>query len=267
MFQDVDETLRALLMADVPIKRGEVDVVFDRPTREWSSRLTRPALNAFLYDIRERVDLDIITRDGNGRAVRQRPPRRLDLVYLLSAWTTEPDDEHRILARVLASMYRQDKIAPELLHGDLKAATVPVLARVPRPDEVSKPAEVWGGVGNDLHASLTWVWTVPLDVFKPAAGPLVRTAEIRIGPSGQPADVVLLEVGGRVHRKGDRLSPVPGARIQVLGTAHEAVADEAGQFSFRNLPAGEYRWRVEAPGARAREHKVVVPSPAYDIEI
>src|SRR5512134_308660 len=111
MFQDVDETLRAVLVADVPIKRNEVDLSFDRPTRDWSSRLTRPTLNAFLYDIKERLDLkdevDIITRDGNGRAVRQRPPRRLDLIYLLSAWTTEPDDEHRILARVLASMYRQ----------------------------------------------------------------------------------------------------------------------------------------------------------------
>jgi hypothetical protein len=271
MFQDVDETLRAVLTADVPIKRGEVDLAFDRPTRDWSSRLTRPALNVFLYDIRERMDLkdevDVITRDGNGRAVRQRPPRRLDLVYLLSAWTTEPDDEHRILARVLASLYRQDKIAPELLQGDLKGATVPVLARVPRPDEFGRPAEVWTGVSNDLHASLTWVWTVPLDVFKPAVGPLVRTAEIRIGPSGQPADVVLVEVGGRVHRKGDREAAVAGARIQVVGTAHEALADEAGQFSFRNLPAGEYRWRVEAPGSRPREHRVVVPSPAYDIEV
>jgi hypothetical protein len=271
MFQDVDETLRAVLVADVPIKRNEVDLTFDRPTRDWSSRLTRPTLNAFLYDIRERVDLkdevDLITRDANGRAVRQRPPRRLDLVYLLSAWTTEPDDEHRILARVLASLYRQDKVAPEYLQGDLKAAALPILARIPRPDEVSKPVEVWSGVSNDLHASLTWVWTVPLEVFKPAVGPLVRTAEIRIGPTGQAADVVLVEVGGLVHRKGDRQAPVPGARIQVLGTAHEAVADEAGQFRFRNLPAGDYRWRVEPPGGRPREHQVAVPSPAYDIEV
>ena len=112
MFQDVDETLRAVLVADVPIKKNEVDLAFDRPTRDWSSRLSRPTLNLFLADIRERIDLkddvDIITRDENGKAVRQRPPRRVDLAYLVSAWTTESDDEHRILARVLASMYRTE---------------------------------------------------------------------------------------------------------------------------------------------------------------
>src|SRR5829696_8156885 len=142
MFQDVDETLRAALIADVPIKKNEIDVAFDRPTREWSSRLTRPTLNLFMADIRERVDLkddvDIITRDGSGKAVRQRPPKRVDLAYLVSAWTTEPDDEHRILARVLSSMYRQDKIPAELLQGDLKSATLPVIARVPEPEQSLK---------------------------------------------------------------------------------------------------------------------------------
>jgi hypothetical protein len=188
MFQDVDETLRAALIADVPIKKNEIDVAFDRPTRDWSSRLTRPTLNLFMADIRERVDLkddvDIVTRDEAGKAVRQRPPKRVDLAYLVSAWTTEPDDEHRILARVLSSMYRYDTIPPELLQGDLKNSKMPVLARVPEPEQSLKGQDLWGALGNDLHASLTWTWTVPLDVFKPSTGPLVRTAEIRVGPSG-----------------------------------------------------------------------------------
>lgn len=271
MFQDADETLRAVLVADVPIKRNEVDIVFDRPTRDWSSRLTRPTLNAFLYDVRERADLkddvDIISRDANGRAVRQRPPRRVDLFYLLSAWTTEPDDEHRILARVLACMYRQDKIAAGHLQGDLKSATYPILARVPKPEDASRASEVLSGVGNDLHAGLNWVWTVPLDVYKPFVGPLVRTAEIRIGPTGEPVDAILIEVGGLVHRKGDPLAGMAGVRVQVVGTGHEAVSDAEGKFRLPNLPAGAYKWRVEAPDGKAREHKITVPSPAYDIEV
>ena len=271
MFQDVDGTLRAVLMADVPIKKAEVEIAFDRPTRDWSSRLSKPTLNLFLFDVRERADLKddvpIVTRDGNGRAVKQRPPRRLDLSYLVSAWTTEPDDEHRILARVLASMYRQDIISLEVLQGDLKAATMPVMARVPPPDNVYKPHDLWGALSNDLHASLTWIWTVPLDVFKPSVGPLVRTAEIRIGPSGEPADIVLVQVGGLVHRKGDSLAGIPGVRVTVLGTGHTTETDAQGQFSFSNLPAGDYRWRVEPPGGKAREHKMVVPAEAYNIEV
>ena len=271
MFQDVDETLRAVLVTDVPIKKNEVDIAFDRPTRDWSSRLSRPTLNLFLADIRERVDLkddvDIITRDENGKAVRQRPPKRVDLAYLVSAWTTEPDDEHRILARVLASMYRTDKIGPDFLQGELKNTNLPILARVPEPEQSLKGQDLWGALSNDLHASLTWTWTVPLEVFKPSVGPLVRTAEIRIGPTGQPRDVALVQVGGLVHAKGDRTAGVAGARIQVLGTAFEAVSDEEGQFNFRNLPAGDYKWRVQPPDGKAREHKVVVPAADYDIEV
>jgi hypothetical protein len=271
MFQDVDETLRAVLQADVPIKRNEVDISFDRPTREWSNRLTRPTLNVFLYDIKERIDLrnDVptITRDVDGRAVRQMPPRRVELSYLLSAWTTETDDEHRILARVLASMYRQTNISPENFKGDLKGVNLPVVTHIPAPADASRPSEVWSGVSNDLHASLTWVWTVPLDVFRPSTGPLVRTAEIGVRPIAEPADLVFLQVGGLVHRKGYPLAGVPGVKVTVLGTAFEAVSDADGRFHFMNLPAGTYKWRVEAPGSKAREHSVAVPSPNYDVEV
>jgi len=271
MFQDVDETLRAILMADVPIKKGEVDIAFDRPNRDWSSRLSRPTLNLFLFDVRERAelkdDVPVITRDAGGRAVRQRPPRRLDLSYLISAWTTEPDDEHRILARVLASMYRQEIISTDVLQGDLKLATLPIMARVPPPDDVYKPHDLWGALSNDLHASLTWIWTVPLDVFKAETGPLVRTAEVRVRAAGEPLDVQLVQVGGMVRRKGDRLTGVAGTRIEVVGTRHRAETGQDGRFNFDNLPAGEYQWRIEPPGGKAREQKVTVPSPDYDIEV
>ena len=271
MFQDVDETLRVVLLADVPIKKAEVDIAFDRPNRDWSSRLSKPTLNLFLFDVRERAelkdDVPIITRDASGRAVKQRPPRRLDLSYLVSAWTTEPDDEHRILARVLASMYRQELINRDMLQGDLKLATLPIMARVPPPDDVYKPHDLWGALSNDLHASLTWIWTVPLDVFKPETGPLVRTSEVTVGPIGQPLDVRLVRVGGMVRRKGDRLAGVAGTLIEVLGTAHRAETGDDGRFNFDNVPAGEYKWRIETPGGKSREQKVVVPSPDYDIEV
>jgi hypothetical protein len=272
MFHDVDETLRAVLVTGVPIQKNEVDIAFDRPTRDWSGRLARPALNAFLFDIREREDLKddvpVITRDGNGRAVRSTPPKRIDLAYLLTAWTTEPDDEHRVLGRVLACMYRQDRIAPELLQGDLRHTPYPVLTRIPKPDQLIKPNDLWSSLDNDLHTPLVWVWTVPLEVFKPTVGPLVRTSEIRVGAVGAPEpDVRLLEVGGRVHRRGDALAGVAGARVSVVGTAHSAETDANGEFRFRNLPAGRYRWRVEPPGGKPRETAVVVPSASYDLEV
>ena len=185
MFDDVDETLRDLLIEDVPIERAEIDISFERPTRDWSSRISKPTLNLFLFDIRERVDFRDdtwkVTRVVNGRAIQERGPRRVDMSYMVTAWTKEPDDEHRILAVVLACMYRQAKIDVSYLHGDLAEAEVPVLARSMPPDYLMKPADYWGVVNNDIHASLTWVITVPLIAFRPFGGPIVRTREISLG--------------------------------------------------------------------------------------
>ena len=50
MIADVDEVLRRLLVQEIDIKGNEVDIVFDMPKREWSSRLSKPTINLFLYE-------------------------------------------------------------------------------------------------------------------------------------------------------------------------------------------------------------------------
>ena len=57
MIADLDETIKQLLVKDMPIKNGEIDVKFDQPKREWSAKLTKPTVNFFLYDVRENADL------------------------------------------------------------------------------------------------------------------------------------------------------------------------------------------------------------------
>ena len=104
MFHDLDEALRQLLVREMPIRNGEVDIRFDQPTREWSARLSRPTLNLFLYDLRENLKLRAsqqwtITRNKDGSATQRRTPARMDLHYMLTAWAREADDEHNLLAR------------------------------------------------------------------------------------------------------------------------------------------------------------------------
>ncbi len=53
MLADLDETLRQLLIAELPVKNGELDISFDLPKRDWSSRISKPTVNLFLYDVRE----------------------------------------------------------------------------------------------------------------------------------------------------------------------------------------------------------------------
>ena len=271
MFNDVDETLREVLIADVPIKKTEIDIAFDRPTHEWSSRLTKPTLNLFLYDIREREELKddtpIIIRDENGRASKQTPPRRIDLAYIITAWTKEADDEHRILGGVLACMYRTNVIDAKYLQGNLKLSTYPVLTRVTAPTEIFNPHDLWGVIDNEIHASLSWIITAPLDVFRPVVGPLVRTKEIRVGEFAEAPREGLLQIGGFAYRKGSPLSTLPGVKIAIANTAFEAETDAQGKFTFANVPAGEYAFRIQPPTGKAREQKIVVPAPSYDIEV
>lgn len=271
MFNDLDETLRQLLIADVPLDPREVDIAFDRPTREWSSRLSKPTLNLFLFDIRERVDFRddswTISRSAEGKAERKRPPRRVDVAYFVTAWAREPADEHRLLAGVLACMYRQAAIAPDFLQGELQKSVVPVLARTTMPDHLAKPYELWGVLDNELRASLTWVSTVPLDVFAPRTGPMVRTVELGFQREGEGWRESFLRVGGVAHARGNQAVGIPNARIRVEGTALETWTDEEGRFNFPRLLPGEYKLTLEGPGGLSAAQPVTVPSESYDIPV
>lgn len=271
MFHDVDESLRALLVADVPIRNNEVDIAFDRPTRDWASRLSRPTLNLFLYDIRERTDLrddvPVITRDKTGQFVRRTPPKRMDLAYFVTAWTKEPDDEHRILGRVLACLYRHSEIPADHLHNGLRHAEHPTLLRVTDPNELINPHDLWGVLDNELRAPLSLIVTAPLEVFAPEVGPLVRTTEFTIAAFDQPPDARWISVGGLVHKKGDATQTFAAAQVRIVQNGRQTETDETGRFRFANLPPGDYTWRVTLPTGQTLERAVRVPTANYDVEV
>jgi len=271
VFNDVDESLRKLLVADVPVERNEIDISFDRPTREWSSRLSKPTLNLFLLDVREltqyRNEVEHIERTAEGLVRKTRPNRRVDMTYLVTAWAREPEDEHRILARVLACMFRQYRVAEEHLQGLLLDAPEFLLVRVAPPDFLVKPADFWGVMDNEMRPNLTWVVTAPLNAFAPVEGPLVRTAAIRFQERGANWSEEVSHIGGVVYRNGDRTAGVGNVRISVDGTALSETTGDDGRFVFRGPPAGERTWRIVAPDGTTHERQVTVPADTYDLEL
>jgi hypothetical protein len=42
MINDLDETLKQLLIKEMPIENNEVEVKFDLPKRKWAAKLHRP---------------------------------------------------------------------------------------------------------------------------------------------------------------------------------------------------------------------------------
>ncbi len=201
MFYEVDEALRALIRADVD-GASQVDLAFDAPTREWSSRRNAPTINLYLYDIREDLRRRgrglVNTYDERGMVVERRhPPRHFKATYLITAWTQRPEDEHRLLSTLLYAFLRNETIPQELLSGRLAEIGLPVTISValPPPEDRSF-ADVWSALGGELKPSLDVVVTAPVDDGRRySVGPPVE-GEIAVGIS----DGVRSEGPRRRHR-------------------------------------------------------------------
>ncbi|MGH3695381.1 MAG: DUF4255 domain-containing protein [Pseudonocardiaceae bacterium] len=180
MFNEVDEALRTLVRAEA-VTSSDIDVVFDAPTKEWSSRRNSPTINLYLYDIREdlrRRERGLINSyDDRGMIVsRRQPPRHFKVSYLITAWTQRPEDEHRLLSALLYCFLRNETLPAELLSGALAEVGLPVTLSVALPPPEDRAfADVWSALGGELKPSLDLVVTAPVDGGRPLpAGPPVQ---------------------------------------------------------------------------------------------
>ncbi len=187
MIHEVDAALRALLVRDV-LDGSDVEVRFDAPTKDWASRRNRAALNLFLYDLREAAGQrrygEVPVRDADGVVVGRRPfPRRFTLSYLVSAWTANAEDEHRILSSALACLVRTDQLDGTLLTGSLAEAGETVQVAVATPEPERRSAEIWPALGGELKPAIDLVVTAPLwaDVVAAAGPPVLEPLRLRAG--------------------------------------------------------------------------------------
>src|SRR5690606_33393474 len=136
---------------------------------------------------------------------------------------------------VLACLYRNQRVPPEHLQGSLRDTTLPVLLRAMPPDHVHKSVDFWGVMDNELRASLTWVVTVPLDVFAPISGPAVLTKEILVGPRDEAERRQMFQVAGFAYRAGEPAETLAGIPVSVVGSGLATVTDSDGRFTFSGI--------------------------------
>ncbi|MFI1829784.1 DUF4255 domain-containing protein [Streptomyces sp. NPDC020412] len=187
MIHEVDDVLKGLLSGGALAGSG-IDVAFDAPTRNWAARRNAPTINAYLYDIREDVSRrqrgHLPVRDEGDMTVRHRQaPRWFRLSYLLTAWTRQPQDEHRLLSAVLATLLPREMLAPRDLPGSLGALglTVPLTVAGGQVESRSL-ADIWSALGGELKPSLDLVITAPF-VAGPdfdAGPPVTEGAAVRL---------------------------------------------------------------------------------------
>ena len=189
MLQDLDATLAALLQAELSVQN--VAISFAPPDDQFPpSGVSLPAIDFFLYDIREDHDLRLnqwdLERGADGMTTRKRPPVRVTCSYLITSWpsSSAPDpaqDEHRLLGEVMKVLLRHRTIPDGYLRGELAGQEPPLPARIVAEVQLHSLGELWQAMGGKPKAALHYAVTISVDVFEPAeVGPAVTDKIITI---------------------------------------------------------------------------------------
>lgn len=187
MLHDFDKTLEKLLISEGKLDSNEIDVSFEQPTSDWSSRLSRPTLNCWCFDLRENIKLRQPDRgyggQPNGNAIRiVSPPRRVDVSYLVTAWARKVEDEHLLLWRALATLKRVTSIEPSQCEGSLRYSefSIPVTVADMSANPVNL-VDLWSVMDNQMRLGFIMTATLDLDLQLSLDVPLVLEATIKVG--------------------------------------------------------------------------------------
>jgi hypothetical protein len=179
MIDDLDRTVEELLTRELaPALVEQVDISFAAPDSDFPpSSVTLPAVDLFLYDVRENTELRSAAwiverqfeRKPNGeiaeRAIKQRSPVRVDCSYLITAWSSESSttralDEHRLLSEVMKVLLRHPTLPEVLLQGALKGQEPPLPATTLQPGRLQSVGEFWQALGGKPKAALNYTVTI-----------------------------------------------------------------------------------------------------------
>jgi hypothetical protein len=194
MIDDLDKSVEELLRRELaPGLIEQVGISFAAPDSDFPpSSVTLPAVDLFLYDIRENLEMRnpgwTIEHKENGTAMRRRNPIRVDCSYLITAWASEGStaralDEHRLLSEVMRVLLKHPTIPEVLLQGSLKGQEPPLPASSLQPGRLQSVSEFWQALGGKPKAALNY--TVTIGVFPDRAEEterLVTDKTIRMRP-------------------------------------------------------------------------------------
>jgi hypothetical protein len=264
---DLHQVLRRLVYDRGKISESDVTVAFEPPVRTWVAARTGPTVDFFLYDIRENTELrkgGVETTRVNGRGQIRMPPRRFDLSYLVTALSTEVEDEHAVLWRVMLTLLKHPVIPTEMLPETLTRDGLPIAIKLELPDGAPKPLEIWSALDMPPRPSIGVVVTVPADLEFAIDAPLVltRTARYRRTTLEPEREDRRFHVGGVVRGKGG--APIGGARVALAGSTASATTDAEGKFSFASVPEGQMTLDVTYE-TRSRRVTFPLPSDSYEV--
>lgn len=191
MIDDLDNVFKGLLAREIPELAEEGHILFERPDGDFQP--AQPAVNLFLYDVRENRELRdnewlVERRPGSGTAAMRSAPTRVDCSYLITAWAGDTASEHRLLGRVMRALLRYPTLPDDLLPDSLKVQNLPLPVSILQPTNLQSFGEFWQALGGKARAALHYSVTVGIDPFDEATEvPLVIETGIGLKPGREEA--------------------------------------------------------------------------------
>jgi hypothetical protein len=177
MIDDLDRTVAALLAQGLPAGLVEqVTVTFATPNDQFPPpSVALPAVDLFLYDVRENRDLrrvDPQVERRNGNVIQTPPPVRVDCSYLVTVWASESSttpayDEHRLLGEVMRVLLRYPTLPQSVLQGSLRDQEQPPPARALQAGHLQNLGEFWQALGGRPRAALNYTVTLAIPIGEP----------------------------------------------------------------------------------------------------
>lgn len=193
MIDDLDKTLETLLRKELPANLvDQITISFATPDNQFPpTSVTLPAIDMFLYDVRENRDLRsnewIVERSSSGSVTKSQPPARVECSYLVTAWssdssTTPALDEHRLLGEVLKVLLQHSNIPPQILQGSLQGQEPNLPAITLQPGRLQSLGEFWQALGGKPKAALNYTVTFAVPAAEPfeAEAVIEKTLKFRL---------------------------------------------------------------------------------------
>lgn len=273
MLADLDETLRVLLKRELGRHGFDgVEVAFDAPARDWSSQLTGPTVNLFLYDLRESHEFrpnewgqDL----SNGKHREVRPPMIMECSYAVTAWTQAVEDEHRLLSQVLGVLFAFPQLPADTLAGRLgeTARRFAIEGKIGQPKSDGK-ADFWSAVGGQYKASLDYVITLACESgIAHERGPEVRTQTMGARIADAPASTIT-----EMHRFGGKVidgdgTPLSDVWITLPALGLFASSDPQGRFLLHRVPPGKHQLVARTREGAEAKAEIAVPGAVLDLTV
>jgi hypothetical protein len=152
---------------------------------------------------------------------------------MVTAWSNEVEDEHRLLAGATRVLFRNPVLPADVLQGSL-ADGYEISTEVAQPESFKDVVDIWSVLDNDLHPSVRVTVTIPLELDVEYTAPAVLARDVRVdGPGWRPRPQGPARVTGRVERGGN---PVSGALVRADYSATHT--NERGEYELNDVTPG-----------------------------